>query len=105
MQLVYGDCCVDVIIARRWAKICKDGKAGKPDLCRIDLGDLWQLPISFRGKGLMNSLKKIGRTLKEKLLSKLAFHKNVSVILLIFLDIGKFVHVGFLACSRQRWRL
>jgi len=50
---------------------------------------------------MLNSLKKISRSLREKLLSKLVFHKNVSVTLLIVLYIGRFVHIGFLACTRQ----
>jgi len=57
--------------------------------------------ISFTGNRVMNSLKKISGSLREKLLSKLVFHKNMWVTLLIVLYIGRFVHIGFLACSQQ----
>jgi uncharacterized protein YfdQ (DUF2303 family) len=42
----------------------------------------------------MNWLKKIGGPLRQKLLSKVSYHKNVCVTLFIFADIGRFMHDG-----------
>jgi len=53
----------------------------------------------------MNSLKKISGLLREKLLSKLVFHKNAWVTLLILLYIRRSVHTGLLACSRQTFEV
>ena len=86
-------------IVNHWANRCIDSEIGMFDLCDTEMDDLWQQPFSFTGNRVMNPLKKISRSLLEKLLSKLAFHKNVWVTLLILLYIGRFVHIEFLACS------
>jgi hypothetical protein len=88
-------------IVNRWANRCIDSETGMFDLCDREVDDLWQQLISFTGNTVMNTLKKISRSLIQKLLSKLVFHKNMWVTLLIVLYIWIFVHIGFLACSRQ----
>lgn len=51
--------------------------------------------MNFTGDGLVNWLKKIVWSLSDILLAKLAFYKNVWVTLLIFLNTGRFVQIGF----------
>jgi hypothetical protein len=92
-------------IVNRWANRCIDSETGMFDLCDTELDDLWQQLISFTGKRVMNSLKKISGSLRGKLLSKLVFHKNAWVTLLIVLYIRRFVHTGLLACSWQTFEV
>jgi len=49
----------------------------------------------------VDELIKEYQRITQKLLSKLEFQKNMWVTLLIFLYIGRFVHIEFLACSRK----
>jgi hypothetical protein len=53
---------------------------------------------AWNRKRLMNWLMTIDGSVKGKLLSSLAFHRNMLVTLLMFFNIGRFVQDGSLAC-------
>jgi len=52
-------------IVDHWANRCIDSEPGMFDLCDRELDDLWQQMISFTGNRVLNSLKKISRSLRE----------------------------------------
>lgn len=53
-----------------------------------EIHNLWQPLMSFTWERLMNWLRTISKLLQEKLLSSLAFYRNVWVILLVSFNIG-----------------
>lgn len=86
-----------------WAFQCKDGKAGKSKEEEQRVRQPLTVITEFCRDGVdeLIKIKKILRSVRKKLPSKLAFHKNMCVTLLIFLDVRRFLHNGFLMCSRQ----
>lgn len=98
MKVVYGDDCVDVSTVCRWAKISRDCELGRANFCDKQQHGRPATATDEFHKIKVDELRTINRSLKGKLLSSLAFHRNIWVTLLIFFNIGKFVQDGFLEC-------
>ena len=69
-----------------------------------EVDDLWQKLMSFTRKSLISWLRTMNASLKEKLLSNLAFCKNVCITLFMSFSIGGCVYDGFLTCWWYRWK-
>lgn len=108
-QVVYGDDSVDCVyvstVRHRAKNVRMANRKGLICVINKEVDDMWHQLMSFTSKRLMNWLRTIDRLLKGKLLSGLAFHRNVWVTWLMFFSIRRFVQDGFLACWRQRWKL